>query len=275
MNFEAILIPAAVMGSLGITFGLILSFAAKAFEVKVDERIGKARDLLPGVNCGACGESGCDSFAEALVEGRAKIDGCPVGGESTAQDLADLMGVELTGTAAYTARVFCGGTASLSRSKYEYSGLEDCAAAAALHGGHLACGYGCLGFGNCAKACPFDAILMIDGLARIVEEKCKSCEKCVAACPKKLIQMVPRGQNFSVACMSKDKGPVTKKNCSVGCIGCTKCVKVCPRGAITMNGPLARIDPLLCHNCGDCLPICPTGAIEKLLPNGRFKRATP
>ncbi|HHY63479.1 MAG TPA: ferredoxin, partial [Clostridiaceae bacterium] len=49
-----ILIPIAVISGLGLVFGLGLSYASKVFEVKVDERIAKVREMLPGANCGAC-----------------------------------------------------------------------------------------------------------------------------------------------------------------------------------------------------------------------------
>lgn len=263
---ESILLPVLILGGLALLFGLILAWASKQFAVAVDPRVTALRAALPGANCGACGQTGCDAFAEALAAGSARIDGCPVGGEATTTAVAAVLGVEPTATVAYVARVHCGGAKTISKAKYEYAGVKDCVAAAALHGGPLACTMGCVGFGNCAKACPFGAIVLENGLARIVEEKCKACEKCVVACPKKLIEMVPRGKEYAVACKSTDRGPIVRKNCEVGCIGCGKCVKVCPKAAITMDNNLAKIDPLTCQNCGDCLPVCPTGAIRRLRP---------
>lgn len=259
---KLLLIPALIVGGIGLVFGLILAAAAKAFHVKIDERILKVKAALPGVNCGACGQTGCESFAEAAVAGKVKPDGCPVGGATTAQKVAEILGVELTNTVEYVARVFCGGAKSISRVKYEYAGMKDCTAAYSLFGGPLACSTGCVGFGNCQRSCPFNAIVIEDGLSRIIETRCRGCENCVAACPKKLIAMVPRGKQHAVLCKSHDRGPVVKKNCDVGCIGCGKCVKVCPRSAITLTNNLAHIDPLLCENCGDCVAVCPTKAIR-------------
>ena len=65
---ENLIISASVVGGLGLLFGLGLSIASKAFEVKVDEKVTKVREVLPGANCGACGQSGCDAYAECLVE---------------------------------------------------------------------------------------------------------------------------------------------------------------------------------------------------------------
>jgi ferredoxin len=160
--------------------------------------------------------------------------------------------------------VLCNGSCSVSREKYYYHGIEDCAAAAQIFGGHKSCKYGCLGNGTCIRVCPFDAIAIVEGVATILQDKCVSCGLCVQACPKNLIELVPVSKNYSVLCRSKDKGPVTKKSCDLGCIGCTKCVKACPAGAISMEGPLAKIDPGKCTNCGECVKVCPTTAIRKV-----------
>lgn len=261
--FGEILTSASILGGLGLAFGLGLAIASKKFEVKVDERIAQVRELLPGANCGACGQTGCDAYAECLVEGKCSINGCPVGGEELARKLGEILGVKAEATVAKTARVMCAGTYSSCKVKYDYSGMEDCLAASSLHGGPSACAYGCVGLGNCIRACPFDAIVIIDGLARIIESKCKSCEKCVAACPKKIIEMVPRCDEYTVSCSSMDKGAVVRKNCNVGCIGCGKCSKVCQAEAIMLKGTLAKIDPEKCTNCGECMKVCPTGAIKR------------
>ncbi|TYQ14908.1 UNVERIFIED_CONTAM: RnfABCDGE-type electron transport complex B subunit [Acetivibrio alkalicellulosi] len=258
-----LLVSASIVGGLGLLFGVGLSVASKKFAVKVDERVAKVRDALPGANCGACGLTGCDAFAECLVKGECSINGCPVGGEELVNNLSQILGVKAEATVAMTARVMCSGTHQLCKQKFDYSGIEDCLAAAKLYGGPAACTYGCVGMGNCVRACPFDAIVMIDGLARIVESKCKACEKCVGACPKNIIKMVSKCSEYTVTCKSLDKGAVVRKNCNVGCIGCRKCSKVCPVNAITFNGTLAQIDPEKCINCGECMKACPTNAIKR------------
>lgn len=263
--FNQVGVPALMIGLVGLLFGLTLSWASRKFAVHVEEKISRIKAVLPEANCGACGQTGCEAFAKAVFEGRAKVDGCPVGGVAVAAQVAGIMGVELTNTISYVARVHCGGFKGASRSKYAYAGIKDCTAAFALHGGPLMCSYGCVGFGNCAKSCAFGAIAVEDGLARILEDKCKGCEKCVAACPKKLISMQVRGTEYAVVCRSLDKGAATRKNCATGCIACTKCVKTCTHGAISMNGNVALIDPGKCANCGDCMPACPTGAIRRIL----------
>ncbi len=267
-----ILINVLIFLGLGLVLGIILTIAAKLFEVKVDPRVAAVREALPGANCGACGEVGCDNFAAAVVSGDQPVDGCRVGGASCTAALASIMGIEVDANAKpQVARVRCKGTCGKSQEKYRYVGMNDCFAAAQVFAGHKACGYGCLGHGNCQRACPFDAIDLIDGVAVINEEKCQACTKCVSACPKKLIEMVDKDKRFTVGCRSSDKGGEVRKYCSVGCIGCTKCVKGCPVGAISMQGALAYIDYKTCINCGACAEACPTGAIWRCPETGQLE----
>ena len=127
-------------------------------------------------------------------------------------------------------------------------------------GGKTSCGFGCLGYGNCVKVCPFDAIHIINGIAKVDQEKCKSCGKCVAECPKHLIEIIPYGQH-QVGCSSKEKGKEVMGACKVGCIGCKKCEKECPAGAITVTDNVAHIDKEKCTNCGKCKEVCPRKVI--------------
>ena len=259
---QEIIMPVGVIGGLGLIFGLSLAFASKKFEVKVDERIAPVREALPGVNCGACGYTGCDGFAEALVGGSAKVNGCPVGGSELPGKLGNILGVEVEEIECKAARVMCKGSYDKCNIKFNYAGIEDCAAAANLFGGPSSCTYGCVGMGSCVRECPFDAIVMDNGVAKILQAKCTACAKCVVICPKKIIKLVPVDSEYTVSCSSLDKGGVVRKICSVGCIGCGKCTKVCPSAAIKLNGTLAEILPENCTNCGECMKVCPTGSIN-------------
>lgn len=253
----------AIVGGLGLLFGLVLSYASKKFEVKVDERVTKVREVLPGANCGGCGQAGCDAFAEAVVEGGCKVDGCPVGGAAAAEQIGKILGVSVGDMEKKVARVMCGGTTEKCKKKFDYIGVEDCTIAGNMFGGPQACSYGCVGMGNCVRACMFDAIVVEDGVAKVIASKCTACGKCVAACPKKLIELVPVSLEYTVRCSSLDRGNIVRKNCDVGCIGCGRCAKACPENAIKLNGTLAKIDPELCKNCGECIKVCPTKSIRR------------
>ncbi len=229
---------------LALALGFGLAIAARVFAVKVDPRVEMIEDLLPGANCGGCGLPGCSELAKMIVEGKADIDACPVGGESVAAEIAKIMGQSYEGGGVRkVAIVLCNGGDQVASKKFYYNGVYDCASAALIFGGDKSCRYGCLGLGTCAGVCPFDAIDMLpSGLARVNPEKCTGCGKCVSACPKGIIKLVPVDKKVHILCSSHDKGGKVRKICKVGCIGCMKCVKAAPEGAIEMQENLAVVN---------------------------------
>ena len=155
----------------------------------------------------------------------------------------------------------CQGSYEHTQDKYEYQGVQSCAAMAALHGGCAVCPFGCLGCGDCAAACKFGAIEVKNGLAHIDEEKCTGCGACAETCPKGIIRLHTRLDRPVVLCANEDRGALTRKACTAGCIGCMKCAKNCPAGAVTVVNNVARIDEEKCTGCGVCAAQCPVGAI--------------
>ncbi|MCH5269763.1 MAG: RnfABCDGE type electron transport complex subunit B [Lachnospiraceae bacterium] len=258
MNIMGIGTAAALIGGVGIFVGLFLGVAAILFKVKVDEKEEAVLAALPGNNCGGCGYPGCAGLAAGIAKGEAPVNACPVGGEAVGKQIAKIMGVESTDSVRMAAFVHCQGDCEKTHPDYDYTGVEDCKMLAFVpNGGPKSCNYGCLGFGSCIKACPFDAIHMVNGIAVVDREACKACGKCVAACPKHLISLEPYAAKHIVACSSGDKGPVTMKACTVGCIGCGICVKNCPAGAVTVTDFHAAIDQEKCTGCGVCAEKCP------------------
>jgi len=256
-----------ILTILGTVFALGLSIASKKFKVDADPRIDEIGELLPGANCGGCGYAGCIAAAEAVVKGDAPVNVCPALDKDKAKLVADIMGVEFVEREPEIAVVRCKGKDAAER--FQYFGIPDCRAAQLVQGGHLACAYGCLGFGSCAEACPFDAIRMgPDRLPIVNPEKCTGCGKCVEACPRDLIRVLPVKKFVHVLCRSHDKGKTVKEVCGLGCIGCKKCEKECPFDAIHVTDFLAEIDYDKCTMCGKCIKVCPTGVIE----NFRKKR---
>ncbi len=256
-----VLWPVVTLGGLAIFFGLVLAFASKKFAVEVDPRVTDIRNVLPGANCGGCGYAGCDALADAIVKGDAAITACPVGGSELAAKIAALMGVEADSMEKHVARVICCGDKNNAKEKYEYFGIEDCKAAEMLAGGSKSCRFGCTGLGTCVKACPFDAIHVVNGVAVVDEEKCTACKKCIAVCPKNIIELVPVSKEVRVLCKNTEKGKAVMESCKVGCIACQKCVKACKFDAIVFENNLAKIDYSKCVNCMMCAEACPTKTI--------------
>jgi Na+-translocating ferredoxin:NAD+ oxidoreductase RNF subunit RnfB len=267
-----IVIAIALLGGLGLVFGLILAAASKIFYVETDPRLDQLNECLPGANCGGCGYAGCGAYAEAVLNGEAAIGACASGGNECAQKMSAIMGVKAEAVTRKVAMVRCSGYRKYDadgllvkgvRSKARYEGFEDCLAATKVGGtGPLACKYGCLGYGTCTKACKYDAIKVVDGVARVDEDLCVGCMACANACPRGLIVAVEPARNVVIACNSMAKGSVTARACTVGCIGCGKCKKVCPNEAIILEKGLARIDYSKCDQCGLCAVVCPMKLIK-------------
>ncbi|MCI8388533.1 MAG: RnfABCDGE type electron transport complex subunit B [Clostridiales bacterium] len=256
-NLTNILFALMWFAILGGALGLALAFASKVFAVKVDERIPEIQDKLPGANCGGCGYAGCAALAEAIVKGEAKPSACVVGGETVADSVAEIMGVKAEKPVRMRAQVMCSGTAEFAKKKYIYEGAADCLAATKLGGGNKLCPNGCIGLGTCAHICPFGAIKVENGVSAVDYEICQGCGKCVEACPKHIIKLIPYDSKHWVGCMSVDKGAVTRSYCEVGCISCRLCEKTCESGAIHVNDFVASIDYSKCTQCGKCVEKCP------------------
>lgn len=263
MNITVIIISMLIVGVVGCLIGFLLCIASEKLKVEVDEREEAIMGVLPGNNCGGCGYAGCSGLAAAIVKGEAAVNQCPVGGDPVAQQIGSIMGVEAGAGVREVAYVHCHGTCEKAKSKFNYTGVGDCVAMGFVPGGGpKACKYGCLGFGSCVKACPFDAIYIIDGIARVDKEACKACGKCVEACPKNLISFIPYEAKEVVACVNKDKGKEVMGVCDVGCIGCGICQKNCPKDAVHVEDNVAVIDQEKCIGCSICAKKCPKHIIE-------------
>ena len=263
MSITGVLIAALIVGGTGVFIGVFLGIAGKKFAVEVDEKEEAILAELPGNNCGGCGYAGCSGLAAAIAKGEAPVGQCPVGGAPVAAKIAAIMGEEAGESVHEVAFVKCAGTCENANTDYEYYGVEDCSMMAFVpNGGPKKCNFGCLGFGECVKACPFDAIHVVNGIAVVDKEKCKACGKCVATCPRHLIELIPYESKYTVKCASKDKGKDVMPVCSTGCIGCMLCTKQCEFGAITVENNIAHIDYEKCTGCGKCAEKCPKKIIH-------------
>ena len=267
-----ILIAIAILGGLGLVFGLVLAAASKVFYVETDPRLDQLNECLPGANCGGCGFAGCGAYAEAVLKGEAPVGKCASGGNEAAKAMAAIMGVQAEEVTRKVAMVRCSGARTFdaegnltkgAKMKATYEGFHDCLAASRVGGsGPLSCKFGCLGYGSCTKVCKYGAISVKNGVAVVDEDLCVGCMACAQVCPRKIITAVEPDRNVIIACNSLAKGAVTNRACTIGCIGCGKCMKTCPSGAITITNNLAQIDYSKCTNCGQCATVCPKGLIK-------------
>ncbi len=229
------------LGGLAAALASALGIADRYLHVDVDPRVEKVEDVLPGVNCGACGYAGCSAYARAVVEEGVSVDKCAPGGSDTAEEIAEIMGTDAGSVQKQIAVIHCRTTEDERKYRARYIGPQSCALAHKL-GGHTECTYGCLGIGDCVASCPFDAIHMIKGLPVVDPEKCTACGNCVDACPRDIITLEPFDPEYGVvyvACNSEDKGPAAKKVCDQSCIGCGICRKQSEHGLFDVKNFLA------------------------------------
>ncbi len=226
MNWVTIGLSATTLFTMAVVISYILGWANKAFFVKVDPRIEAIIEILPGANCGGCGFVGCGDYAEEVVINGVAVDKCPVGGAGCAANVAAIMGIEVGESCPQRPIVHCGAHYGDRKGRTFYVGEMTCQAANMV-AGVQSCTYGCLGFGDCTRACKYDAIHVIDGLATVDYDKCIGCGACGNVCPRNIITITPfkKSRILAVGCSNKDAGKEVMAVCDVGCIGCKACAK--------------------------------------------------
>jgi RnfABCDGE-type electron transport complex B subunit len=235
-------LAAGIMTVLAIITGHVLGWADRFFHVPSDPKVEAVLAALPGANCGGCGYTGCQSYAEAIAKGEAQLTHCGPGGPTCASKLADILGIKLEESFPYRAVVHCSAHSDQRLQRRVYDGEPTCASAN-LVAGVQGCTYGCLGFGDCERACSYDACHVVDGLSTIDYDKCIGCRACARACPRNIISMVPfkAERMLVVACSNQDTAADVRSVCTVGCIGCKACVRAAPE-LITFEGGLPSIN---------------------------------
>ena len=230
------------MLGLGSGFAVVLLIASEKLKVEVEPKVEQIHQALPKLDCGACGFAGCGQYAKAVLQNPGLLGKCAPGGPETSAKIADILNLQISDSGPYQRPIVRCHAHTDDKTYYaKYQGIQTCIAANAL-ANVQACAFGCLGFGDCTKACKFDALHIVDDLAIVDYDKCTGCTACAKACPLKLIEMVPfRHENMmTVACSSKETGKSTRSICKVGCIGCGICAKQSDLFKVEEN--LARLD---------------------------------
>jgi pyruvate-ferredoxin/flavodoxin oxidoreductase len=263
---QQIAIAVAVMTGLGLFFAAVLALAYRFLRVEEDPRLEVVEELLPGNNCGACGEPGCAAFAGKLVQGDIQPGRCTVASASDLDQIAQILGVDVGAEERRVARLKCAGGTLHARRLGDYRGAGSCRAAVVVDGGALACSWGCLGLADCERACSFDAIRMnAQELPVVTLSACTACGDCVDVCPQDLFVLVPESHHLFVQCNSPLVGSDAVARCSVACDACGRCALDSPGDSVEMRDGLPVV-----HHDRDAQPTpqatwrCPTGAIQWL-----------
>ncbi|MFP4158111.1 MAG: FAD-dependent oxidoreductase [Desulfobacterales bacterium] len=188
----------AILFTLGLggTCGVALSVASRIFYVYEDPRIARVEDLLAGANCGGCGYTGCSAAAEAIVNGEAAPNACILIGPDNVAEIAAIMGSEAGTAEPYKSYNNCQG-GDRATDRFFYQGLNRCSAVSSLYGGKRDCSIGCLGFGDCVRACKFDALeIGPNGYPIVDKDKCVGCGACEIVCPKSIIEVKTMSQRL-------------------------------------------------------------------------------
>ena len=257
--------PAGItMLLLGLGFAVALLIASEKLKVQQDERVERVLAALPNINCGACGNAGCQEYAKAVVADATLLGRCFPGGSKTMAAIAEILNLQVSNShAPKRPIVHCRAHTADRTYLATYAGIATCTAVNAL-ANVQACKFGCLGFGDCKAACRFGAIHIIDGLSTINYDKCTGCTACSKACPRGLIEMVPFSHPvmMTVACRNVENAKETRAMCKVGCIGCGICAK--QTDAFKVENNLARIAYARFEPSGEFEAArnkCPTGVI--------------
>lgn len=253
-----------VMMGLGLLFSIALLVASIKLRVAVDPKIEQIHAVLPKVDCGSCGYPGCGQYAKAVVADPELLGRCAPGGQKTAEAIAAILNLQISGGgASLRPIVHCRAHDEDRRHFATYEGIPRCTAANALPLVQ-ACKFGCLGFGDCTRACKFDALHVVEGLATVDYDRCTGCGDCAKACPRFLIRLVPfpHPQMMIVACNSRENGKTTRAVCAVGCIGCGLCSKQSPLFVVENNLAVLNYSAYVPDpGCDMAMQKCPTGAI--------------
>lgn len=270
----------AILTGIGVACGVIIYIVSKILppEDETLQKTGLLADILPGMNCGACGQPGCFAYAQQLAKDDEFLLKIPcmtlLQDKEAVTELEDVLGIKVDVSGmAKMAIVHCQGK---SDKIYDYEGIRSCKAGAQIAAGYKQCPYGCLGLGDCNDVCPQDAISMDPekNIAVVDGEKCVGCGLCVDECPHGLIELIPRELPQYLGCNYQNKKKIPGRDwCDTGCIHCRKCVRACETDAVTWDDGknLPKFDVENCTPAPESVEACPKDVIIPIHESARPK----
>lgn len=260
-----------VLVAIGLALGILIWLVNIVVPQKVKglERTEEIASILPGANCGACGNPSCFAYARSLSEDSSYLTNNPcsqaLGNEEILKKLEEMLGISIDAEEmSRKALIRCNGNSEVV---YDYTGVKTCKGAAQLLKGYKQCPYACLGFGDCAAVCPQSAIRIdVEKNIAIVDKiACTGCGLCPAECPQNLIELIPSRTKIALVCNYQTlRDHPGREKCESGCIHCRKCLKACEFDAITFNAErgIPVFDSEKCTLCGKCIEVCPAGCLK-------------
>ncbi|MBN2239936.1 MAG: 4Fe-4S binding protein [Dehalococcoidales bacterium] len=271
-----------ILVAIGLGLGILIYVVNIVIPQKVKglERTEEIAEILPGANCGACGNPSCFAYAKALSDDSSYLTKNPCGqvvqDEEALKRLEEMLGITIDAAEmSKEAFVHCNGNSEVV---YDYSGVQSCKGAAQLLKGYKKCPYACLGLGDCVAVCPEGAI-SIDPAKKVAivdPDKCVGCGLCKTECPQNVIELVPGRTKVTLLCNYQTlRDTPGREKCDAGCIHCRKCLKACEFEAITFDTQrgIPIFDSEKCTRCGKCIEVCPQGCLAEFAGYGSI--ATP
>ncbi len=267
------IITILILTAIGLVAAALIYLVNVVVQRKVQglEKTEEIAEILPGINCGACGNPGCFAYAQALTKDANMITESPcafvlLDNEKLSQ-LEKALGVTVDASElSKKALIHCNGDSEVI---YKYSGIGTCKGAAQLLSGYKKCPYACLGLGDCQVVCPQDAISIKteNGVAVVDPVKCTGCGLCIPECPLNIIELVPSATKISFLCNYIPLRDIPgREKCLAGCTHCRKCLKICKHEAITWNKERAIpvFDIEKCTLCRECIEVCPNHTLAEM-----------
>ena len=257
-----------VMGIIGGIFGLGLAVLDKTLKVHDDPLVEEVTEMLPGINCGACGKAGCVAYAKHVVNTKDMGGGCLPAGDETNEAIAKKLGLEHIGVPGLKLIIKCSAGCQNQVKSFEYRGPKSCAIAN-VSAGNIDCKFGCMALGDCVTACPVDALTIVDCRVEIDNQKCIDCGSCVKACPRGLFQFADIGKTkeyYVVNCNNPEDAMTTKKACRTGCIGCGICIRLVEESPFYLEDKISRLNYAKAKGRDDldvAVEKCPVKIIKK------------